>query len=1312
MFTSNHTRRLVASCALLALAGLGTACGGEVEQNSKSNAIRSGPSSEGSGHNRAPEASFDVETKLPEQGDVVSFDATDSRDPDGDALDYDWTFGDGKPGSGSKISHIYAEGGSYDITLTVTDPEGLQDSVTRSVGIKDKPYPKGESRIHFIVRDVHYADLEGVTISPVGFDVTKTTDDEGEATFETMPAKVPLIFKLSKKGYADQVKRIALPRNDGTVPLHVRMKTVDDRVTVGSIEDGGEAVSIDGARVEFPPTSVVDAEGRPVEGSITVEFTTFDVSEKPYMDAFPGAFLGVEPGGDATQIRSVGAMNVELTQNGEPLRIAAGKRAEIEIPTYVDGAPLDETVPLWSLDESTGVWMQEGALDVVESEDSPTDRAMRAKVGHFSSWNGDYPLTTPCKMKPRCVIEDDDGNDPIPLKRNELCEVTVTSQQDSARGVGGGCTTNFPEVSGQSCDSATDCEYDYEKCTGSGDSRECEMESADAPGFECYTGNTAGGQDISSSVSGDGVCKETSNSCSNAQFCSASGDASSSENSNGSPTSGNCSLPGQNGVFQNANSQYNATFIIDAKGNRVSTESSGWGIEDPDASNNWLWVPNVGLDLTASARDGTLVGTKSVDGNDSANKDWEDGTAHECKVPRPRIKMNHTCNNVCGECEVQRLEHVCELMFRCPKSAFTRNFTQGARGVPTKEACKEILRNDFQKGLLQDEIDRGHAEYNGFQAARCLDQVADMRHDADNSFCEEFSREAWDLKACTGVVGLQSTGESCRHDLECHGSDVYCKRQQNSGSNQVVVDFDGNQNDVSDFRNMFTREREDGIHWDDQGSHIRWADDGSSYGGFKSNPGMFKYYVDLPSGTRRLVGELHFDGHSFEDSGYAFYAVDENGNHHMVSCDHRINDVGGVSCPGHDRNTVGYDGSFNIAASAELEKFYVVSDMENVHGTFYDESELHRLKVESLSSGAYGICVEDETTVENCSKEINGRTTSEQCDRETEYCKEFVGQPNKEPECMTKGSVGDSCRRSGECMPNLYCNVSSGQETGTCRRQQYKGVGNTCGNQNRDVCVVGSHCSFPHDLSDSSLECRRYASAGESCLALDGRAGASGCRWNAYCDSSNTTYLENDFEGGGIGNWTSDDGDSLVRRGSGNATSDPSVVAPDCDRSDDTSTITRTGLDIDDGNVYFEARVVPFDSWDSETVRMQFHDDSGWNTVARGTAQWNGYDSDPYDSSCPNANWNSDSAFEFEGTFSVDGSIDKVRFVETAEQSDFDESLGIDEILISSGRNANNPSAGTCKSSRDSGASCTSDDECLSGYCSNGYCVGPDTQCN
>lgn len=70
------------------------------------------------------------------EGEAVTFDGTGSSDPDGDALTYDWAFGDGGTATSTATpSHTYADNGLYTVTLTVTDPDGETSTVGTEVKV-------------------------------------------------------------------------------------------------------------------------------------------------------------------------------------------------------------------------------------------------------------------------------------------------------------------------------------------------------------------------------------------------------------------------------------------------------------------------------------------------------------------------------------------------------------------------------------------------------------------------------------------------------------------------------------------------------------------------------------------------------------------------------------------------------------------------------------------------------------------------------------------------------------------------------------------------------------------------------------------------------------------------------------------------------------------------------------------------------------------------------------------------------------------------------------------------------------------------
>lgn len=70
-------------------------------------------------------------------GETLFFDAGESYDPDGHALDYTWDFGDGSFASGKEVSHSFSEPGMYEVLLVVHDGQ-LNDTEIVDVVIDEE----------------------------------------------------------------------------------------------------------------------------------------------------------------------------------------------------------------------------------------------------------------------------------------------------------------------------------------------------------------------------------------------------------------------------------------------------------------------------------------------------------------------------------------------------------------------------------------------------------------------------------------------------------------------------------------------------------------------------------------------------------------------------------------------------------------------------------------------------------------------------------------------------------------------------------------------------------------------------------------------------------------------------------------------------------------------------------------------------------------------------------------------------------------------------------------------------------------------
>lgn len=108
-------------------------------------------------------------------GEVQTFDASNSRDPDGAISSYDWDFGDGQLGTGSTVRHAYHKPGRYTVTLRTTDNSGLkaheiQNEVVVEVTVRPNVRPIADAGDDKMVNSGE----------PVQFSALASSDSDGE----------------------------------------------------------------------------------------------------------------------------------------------------------------------------------------------------------------------------------------------------------------------------------------------------------------------------------------------------------------------------------------------------------------------------------------------------------------------------------------------------------------------------------------------------------------------------------------------------------------------------------------------------------------------------------------------------------------------------------------------------------------------------------------------------------------------------------------------------------------------------------------------------------------------------------------------------------------------------------------------------------------------------------------------------------------------------------------------------------------------------------------------------------------------------
>jgi PKD repeat protein len=378
-------------------------------------------------------ASFTV-SAAPQAGQPVRFDAAGSVDPGGGGLSYGWSFGDGTVGGTRELAHFYPQAGAYTVTLTVRDATGATASGSQVVSVAAGPAATGSAAVTGRVTLADGTPLSGVAARVEGQAGTVNTAPDGTLTLAGVPVGVPAVVRLERAGHVPGVVRLELPA--GATQGHFEAVLVPLRapVTVPAIQSGGTAAGPDGARVQFPAGAVVDAAGNAVSGALLVTMTPIDLRTEAA--AFPGEFAGVPSTGPKAPIASYGLVDVILTSGGQPARVAPGRTVTLDIPIYGGPAAVGQTIPLWSLNEAVGTWVQEGTGTVVASPGSPTGLVLRGEVGHFTPWNVD--ATVPVGfVQPHCFLQPPSGP-PVPL--TIPCWAFVVGNSAATGWMGGGRT--------------------------------------------------------------------------------------------------------------------------------------------------------------------------------------------------------------------------------------------------------------------------------------------------------------------------------------------------------------------------------------------------------------------------------------------------------------------------------------------------------------------------------------------------------------------------------------------------------------------------------------------------------------------------------------------------------------------------------------------------------------------------------------------------------------------------------------------------------------------------------------------------------
>ena len=212
-----------------------------------------------------------------------NFDSAASSDPDGSIVGRSWNFGDGSGGSGTSPAHVYSSSGTFDVTLTVTDDDGAEDSVSLLVTVSDVASPisfraaassnqnsitssltvpgsvqSGDALVLFVTTNRNTT----VTAPPPGWTLLGTEQD-GSPDMESY-----LYTRTAPPGYGGAQVSVTLAARSKT-----NMVLLAYSGSSGVIAWDGQPETGNGASHEAPPINV------PNSGSTVVSYWSEKVSE-------------------------------------------------------------------------------------------------------------------------------------------------------------------------------------------------------------------------------------------------------------------------------------------------------------------------------------------------------------------------------------------------------------------------------------------------------------------------------------------------------------------------------------------------------------------------------------------------------------------------------------------------------------------------------------------------------------------------------------------------------------------------------------------------------------------------------------------------------------------------------------------------------------------------------------------------------------------------------------------------------------------------------------------------------------------------
>ena len=224
--------------------------------------------------------------------------------------------------------------------------------------------------------------------------VSGKTDASGHFMVALKGESPNYVVNVEKPGYKLFSRVLHAPVSGATFKLfqaqHIQVdptkpfRVVEKRDAESQRLSGDDTQGL-GVQLQFDANAIgagTDGRGARPSAPIFLDVGTYTAHEAD--DQLPGDYAGLDEGGKAKRLSSLGAAHVGIFDAaGGRLNLAPGKTALLRQPIDVSlRAEAPATVPFWSYDETRGVWVEEGVAKRVGN-------FYEATVTHFSAVNMD-----------------------------------------------------------------------------------------------------------------------------------------------------------------------------------------------------------------------------------------------------------------------------------------------------------------------------------------------------------------------------------------------------------------------------------------------------------------------------------------------------------------------------------------------------------------------------------------------------------------------------------------------------------------------------------------------------------------------------------------------------------------------------------------------------------------------------------------------------------------------------------------------------------------------------------------------------------